>query len=363
MTLILLQQYAQESLGDDYVHRERLLVEGQEVSPGVFEFGRTDSDVRMRMERSTLLNPDLDLRRWYRDHWDGSSELYDDLPPLESSNESDDELEEGADDPYNASWQAWVNTTSDCGLQPDLSPSPIGSMGDLCYEMSEETVRPGSDQWDLCSDEPQHGKSCGRQVGDLMADGVRSLLEFCQPYPGDDRIRPDAPCWTGKRFSVVSSWCEEGYYVRDRVNRLSTYLPSSMLENRHFELAAWYSGRVSERLLIPSEGTAPGHRIAVDDLLGIQLSFYMDEMVALDPVAYGSFVNIEPQPTEDRIDGSNVPMLYAFEMDRGGGVLTRVDVPRKKLLNPRLDLANLLARRRQKLDQAHRRALTYPMKA
>ncbi|CAK5279088.1 unnamed protein product [Mycena citricolor] len=292
-------------------HKGSSLIEGQEVSPNVFEISRTGSNVRVQMERATLMDQNFDLHRWYNDHMDGDTGLYDDLPLLESSSESDGEPEGETDEPTKTSWQAWVRATSDCGLQPDLWPSPITSTDVAGDELPEEAAQVGSGQWDMCFDEPRRRSPHERRIGDLMSDGVQCLLEFCQPYPGDDSVNNHMPRDSGERFSVISSWCEEGYYVRDRKNNLSTYLPRSMLENRRFELGAWYSGRVSEQLSIPAEELSGEHRIAVDDPLGIQLSFYLDEMVSRYPEACGNCVNIEPRFSEGKIEGPNVPVLSA----------------------------------------------------
>ncbi|CAK5282211.1 unnamed protein product [Mycena citricolor] len=249
----------------------------------------------------------------------------DDVPPqLEQSSDSEEEEEESEDESVEASWQTWVEATHEAGLLPELSLKSQGV-----------PEGPGT------SAPEAQSQSCSRKLGDLMAEGAQSLLEFGQPYPGDTLLDKDAPGWIDQRFSLQSSWGGSGYLIRDQANGLWTYLPQHLLESRDFELAAWYADRVAERLDIPIERASLAHQIAVDDLLGIQLGFYLEDMIKEDPVNCGGYTNIEPRFATENPGKSDVPCEYVFEEEQEEGRLARISVPRDQLLNADLDLINL----------------------
>ncbi|CAK5264134.1 unnamed protein product [Mycena citricolor] len=348
MTLILLQQYEMESFRGNPNDGDVPLWEGQEISAGSLLFRRASSSAGLCIQKSLLRSENFDLRQWYEIHLsptsitrNDSGTLDDDPPQLEQSSDSEEEEGESEDESVEASWRTWVEATHEAGLLPELSLKSQGvpeGPGTSAPEAQSQSVRSRQGQGSPVRRPRDH---CSRKLGDLMAEGAQSLLEFGQPYPGDTLLDKDAPGWIDQRFSLQSSWGGSGYLIRDQANGLWTYLPQHLLESRDFELAAWYADRVVERLDIPIERASLAHQIAVDDLLGIQLGFYLEDMVKGDPVNCGSYTNIEPRFATENPGKSDVPCEYVFEEEQEEGRLARISVPREQLLNADLDLINL----------------------
>ncbi|KAJ7506404.1 hypothetical protein B0H11DRAFT_1645917, partial [Mycena galericulata] len=89
-----------------------------------------------------------------------------------------------------------------------------------------------------------------RQLGDLLAEGAKALLEFSKPYPGDDRISLDDPRRDQVRFEV-SRVSEDDFLIWDEFFHEFVVLPERLLREPKFELAAWYAARLGPQLGIP----------------------------------------------------------------------------------------------------------------
>lgn len=132
----------------------------------------------------------------------------------------------------------------------------------------------------------KHGRMVrprSRQIGDLLAEGARALLEFLQPYPGDERVPSDDPRRDQARFEV-SRVSADDYLIWDEFFHEFIVLPERLLREPNFELAAWYAARLGSQLGIPRSGKPkPIHRIRIDDLLALGSEMYLTELGAHEP--------------------------------------------------------------------------------
>ncbi|CAK5276240.1 unnamed protein product [Mycena citricolor] len=183
-----------------------------------------------------------------------------------------------------------------------------------------------------------------RGTGNLLAEGVRGLLEFSQPYPGDNLAGVQSP----GRFLVYSPGHGATYVVKDGVNSLTSELSLELLLDPRFELAAWYTRRVSQQLNLGDGHVSPRHRIAVDDMLGIQLGFYLEDAVAQGWFICEDDINIEPCFSVNDRWGPTVPSAYVLEGFGSGEDLIRVTVTRQQLLEGKTDVVGMLVKARQR---------------
>ncbi|KAJ7265521.1 hypothetical protein C8J57DRAFT_1013825, partial [Mycena rebaudengoi] len=77
-------------------------------------------------------------------------------------------------------------------------------------------------------------------LGDLLAQGATALLEFLQPYPGDERVRKAFRDADEPQFSVVPI-SETEYSIYDGFYDELVNLPTYLLRNPSFRLADWFA--------------------------------------------------------------------------------------------------------------------------
>ncbi|KAJ7749091.1 hypothetical protein DFH07DRAFT_719865, partial [Mycena maculata] len=76
-------------------------------------------------------------------------------------------------------------------------------------------------------------------IGDVMGRCAQAMLEFLQPYPGDEREMDESRCHHN-RFDLCRV-SDKDYTISDAYYREITILPVALLRDPTFEIAAWYS--------------------------------------------------------------------------------------------------------------------------
>jgi hypothetical protein len=140
---------------------------------------------------------------------DDFGETDSDMPPLEDVSDSEDEFDDNsyADVP---SLQE-VSDSSDDGSETDSSE--LLMPGDV-IETFEERLRLWKRAAQDFGEPPEDIPPRAHRLADIVGEAVQALLEFFQPFPGDERVPWDDECREAERFRVlhVSS---EMYTIED----------------------------------------------------------------------------------------------------------------------------------------------------
>ncbi|KAJ6529948.1 hypothetical protein DFH09DRAFT_914178, partial [Mycena vulgaris] len=117
----------------------------------------------------------------------------------------------------------------------------------------------------------------GIQLGDLLGVAVTRLLEFSQPYPGDDRLPLASEDFNHRRFHVERS-SGESYIVRDLYFFEDVILPMEYLRVPQFTLAGWYARHKARTLNMALSDVESRHvyGIQIDELLAASAEQYLD---------------------------------------------------------------------------------------
>jgi hypothetical protein len=246
------------------------------------------------LTKSSLKDRSFDLVAWAKSKFNGPNEDYDfadiptsemlsmssdddsDIPALQSCSDTESEISEDETDNPD------LHSVSDSDSETDDDePSPPHFPGHL-----NETFE---DRMHLFKDISRTGnitmKRHSRRLGDLLAEGAKALLEFLQPYAGDELVPFDDPCRDQARFEV-SRVSENDYLIWDQFFDEITVLPERLLREPNFELAAWYAVRIGRQLGFPRIGKPkPIHRVPVDDLLALGSETHLSESSRHEPDA------------------------------------------------------------------------------
>ena len=96
-----------------------------------------------------------------------------------------------------------------------------------------------------------------REVGDLLGNTVAALLDFFQPYPGDELIPWSDVRRDAVRFRVMRP-SQDVYVIDDAYFDEVTVLPMECLRQPTFHLFQWYACQRATSLLgIPRGVTYP----------------------------------------------------------------------------------------------------------
>ncbi|KAJ6592564.1 hypothetical protein B0H19DRAFT_920195, partial [Mycena capillaripes] len=104
-----------------------------------------------------------------------------------------------------------------------------------------------------------------RQLGDVMEDAVRLILEVSQPYPGDERV-VDKEILQKPRFDVMRV-ADDCYVVKDEYFLEISILPLEYLRVPAFSLASWYANIRAVECGIEDYGFLRTHCATVKELL------------------------------------------------------------------------------------------------
>ncbi|KAJ7494903.1 hypothetical protein FB451DRAFT_974582, partial [Mycena latifolia] len=80
----------------------------------------------------------------------------------------------------------------------------------------------------------------GHQIGDLLGICARAMLEFLQPYPGDELVSSLNERCLLPRFELTRV-SENEYTIWDAYFHEITILPVALLRDHAFEIADWYA--------------------------------------------------------------------------------------------------------------------------
>ncbi|KAJ7083433.1 hypothetical protein C8R44DRAFT_652063, partial [Mycena epipterygia] len=168
---------------------------------------------------------------------DGS--VSDSVPSLQSVSESSSESSD--EDPPDL--QA-VSDSSDSGS--DIT-THVGN-----YGAPDETFEDRLGLWAHATESigaPRNleGLTRERRLGDVLGNTVAALLEFFQPYPGDERISWSDDRRDAKRFRVSGPF-NSSYTIEDTFSDQVVVLDLEALRCPHFHLLDWFARKRAEAL-------------------------------------------------------------------------------------------------------------------
>ncbi|KAJ6609459.1 hypothetical protein B0H10DRAFT_1732475, partial [Mycena sp. CBHHK59/15] len=95
-----------------------------------------------------------------------------------------------------------------------------------------------------------------RRLGDVLGNTVAALLEFFQPYPGDERVPWSDDRRDAVRFHVLSPG-GENLVIEDSFFDEVTVLPLEYLRVPHFYFLEWFAGQRASSLGVKNMDTLP----------------------------------------------------------------------------------------------------------
>ncbi|KAJ6524991.1 hypothetical protein B0H19DRAFT_900981, partial [Mycena capillaripes] len=85
------------------------------------------------------------------------------------------------------------------------------------------------------------------RIGDILGESAAALLEFLQPFPGDERVSWADEQRDTRRFEVIRV-SEDSYEIHDSFSGEITILPFAFLKVPHFQIARWYASILEQQL-------------------------------------------------------------------------------------------------------------------
>ncbi|KAJ7616563.1 hypothetical protein FB45DRAFT_1105783 [Roridomyces roridus] len=321
---------------------------------GILLISDTIWGIATELPRALLRNEEFDLLAWYLSERGVSNDWTADLLP--------DVRTASHDWTYaNHQWLDDISSeeASDSGSMPALeSVSASSSDEELSVPMAEvpRIVIPGhSDEefesrtWLWAHANEEHDRrlrSCvprAHRIGDILGRSAASMLEFMQPYPGDELITWSDERRDTRRFRLERQ-ADDYYVVFDSFHpETSTILPLEYLRVANFQLGLWYAHQIAHQLdmdvrLYYSEL----HSIEIAELLEAGVEQYFQEIRASLPSLGRISVEKMPRDLEDERPNTYLVTIPCDEHD-----LTVV-ILETALMNPRLDLVNWVLRHKQR---------------
>ncbi|KAF7303304.1 CCHC-type domain-containing protein [Mycena kentingensis (nom. inval.)] len=263
----------------DWLGEERFAVEGRFL---VTE--ENDSTLRILdygwnmvalIAKDQLTDPDFDLYAWFESNakQNSDSEISETLDEECDASESEDET---------LNFRPGASTATDWpGPCPDWSSDVPGTC--TLPSWFETHFHTRSDQRQRIlngSGAPVQPYSFElTRIGDMLGNAVAQLLEFCQPYPGDELIPGDSPVRKNFRFRI-DRCSDETYIVWDRYSGDDVLLPVDYLRSEEFAIGAWYARHKARRLGLDilDYGSNEIYRMVIDDLLASSTERYLDSV-------------------------------------------------------------------------------------
>ncbi|KAJ7484810.1 hypothetical protein B0H11DRAFT_2192819 [Mycena galericulata] len=171
------------------------------------------------------------------------------------------------------------------------------------------------------------------QIGDLLGIGAHAMLEFLQPYPGDELVPLQDERRARTRFNLLRV-SENDYTIWDEYFHEITVLPVRLLKNPSFEIAAWYARQRRDQLDYPEENSRPIHRVPVDDLVLAGANQYFQEINGHLP----EFAGYEVRQRSLAGYPKSYSEKYVLTRPGGYGDLRCHSLPEDLLLNQFFDL-------------------------
>ncbi|KAJ6632422.1 hypothetical protein B0H10DRAFT_2206781 [Mycena sp. CBHHK59/15] len=344
-----------------------------------------DSCMMLTLPRALLEDPNFDLLAWY----DNASATYgtfdeslptndgswliaelDLMPSLPSASES--ELSDGSESNSMPSLQAVSRTVSECSSDegpPDLQSisdsSEDGSDGgpDRGYSEGDgETLTDRLQMWGRAAENCGVARTSATplrayRLGDVLGNTVAALLDFFQPYPGnehvawgDDRREAIGFRVLGPYSEFYTVWtCREATVtvtmsiIEDTYTDEVTILAISNLRIPQFHLMDWYTRKRARALNIKYPRASPLHSFPVEELLGDTIQQYFRDVGLELPM----FLNVEisriPRESDD-LEGSDFYLVYI----PSGVYGIHEQISEETLLNPDLNLVRWVLKRQLK---------------
>ncbi|KAJ7215222.1 hypothetical protein B0H12DRAFT_973950, partial [Mycena haematopus] len=138
-------------------------------------------------------------------------------------------------------------SASDSEPMPPLQSASDSAESDIPYGDVQDTFKSRLRLWERASIErdlrARDLVPRAHRIGDIMGASACSLLEFLQPYPGDELYVP----YDGKRFRITR--VSRNFYEIDNVFTGGiTILPLAFLRVPHFQIARWYSSHLAQEM-------------------------------------------------------------------------------------------------------------------
>ena len=263
------------------------------------------------------------------------------MPALQSvsdssdSNSEDERTEDGSMPALRS-----VTDSSDSGSDSGASSEYTDS---VAYGVPQETLEDRFRLWGRASErcEPRGpAQPRAHRLGDVLGNTVAALLEFFQPYPGDERVPWSDDRRDAVRFRVLSPG-GENLVIEDSFFDEVTVLPLEYLRVPQFYFLEWFAGQRASSLGVKNMDTLPIHHFPIEELLADAVQQYFRDVsredLAMEEVSINRVLR-EP----DDLEG---PDTFLIKIPMGATEL-RVSISEQELLNPSLDLVGWVSKRR-----------------
>jgi hypothetical protein len=175
-----------------------------------------------------------------------------------------------------------------------------------------------------------------------MGNTVAALLEFFQPYPGDELVPWSDDRRDSKRFRVLRP-TDEFYTIEDSYMDAVMVLPLEWLRIPSFHLMEWYARERAKSLDITYREVLPIHKFPIEELLADAVSQYFQDVSRHLPMFELVGIGRILREPED-LDGSD-DYVVSIPLEPQG---LHAEISEACLLNPKLDLVSWVLKRRLK---------------
>jgi hypothetical protein len=177
-------------------------------------------------------------------------------------------------------------------------------------------------------------------LGDVLGNTVAALLEFFQPYPGDEQIPWSDDRREAKRFRVLRAG--ECFVLEDSFSSEVVTLPLEYVRVPSFRLLDWYARQRAISLNMEYM-CSPIHDFPIEQLLGDAIQQYFRDIGYQSPMFFEVGIGrILREP--DDLEG---PDEYLITIPINGRDLHE-QISEEVLLNPDLDLVGWVLKRQLK---------------
>ncbi|KAJ7353162.1 hypothetical protein DFH08DRAFT_987264 [Mycena albidolilacea] len=295
----------------------------QDATEGKLTIMDFEEELQFLLPRALLLDQKFDLVGWFGTELEGCKRDIHDLASLSKNDEGHLEFD-------------WL-TDSDV---PPLEA--VSDSGSADVESDGQGIG-------IEATTKQPGR-VPRQLGDLLEEAVRLILEVSQPYPGDERAEDDGRLQRPRLD--VNRVSNGSYLVRDKYFREASMLPVAYLREPAFSLSSWYVNiRVIECGIEGFEFLRT-HRATVKELLMDEVKHYLtenrDEYPVLSSVSISHILQ-DPDEVEE-------PDLFLLRIH--AGEINFVDfLSEASLMNPAFDLIGWALTRLGRVECSERNLL------
>ncbi|KAF8201917.1 hypothetical protein K438DRAFT_1758184 [Mycena galopus ATCC 62051] len=191
------------------------------------------------------------------------------------------------------------------------------------------------------TDEDTEQPARARQLGDVLGNTLATLLEFFQPYPGDESVPWSDDRREEKRFHVSRASAEH-FAIKDTFSDKVVTLPLEYVREPKFHMLDWYARQKFIALNMKYKCSLI-HQFPIEEILADAVRQYFVDIAARVPMFHG--VGIERILREpDCLEG---PDEYLISIPVGELDLHEL-IAEETLLNPRLDLVGWVLKKQLK---------------